>query len=389
MNQAAIMSRLDILITRVDQVKQAGVTRSFPPRHGWMDGFSGEQPPESRSTTMYDDVALDQLRSDTKAVAASLLPAGHPLHAECLRLDTLHAGTLLNKLRSLLRSLHENCADGLLVRHDPKQEDSVPRKIPLRIIAVASHVLAAYGTHTKIDRWLQLAETPAGVASGSNKEQKVRNALDALNTCASHRAIDALGVMLEDLMETDLASSAVPTWREKINQALTANGLRYAMGGQIMDATVAPTVTSIEQVIRSRNWPSLDKEYQRAFDGIAQDPPQAITASCAILESLCKIYIETERLEMPGTQTLQNLWPIVQKALGLDPGSKEDDDLKKILQGLASTAVGIAHLRTHTGSAHGRGLTAYRLEARHAHLAVGAAHTLAKFIIDTWDSRKQ
>src|ERR1043165_2841239 len=107
MNQAAIMSRLDILITRVDQVKQAGVTRSFPPRHGWMDGFSGEQPPESRSTTMYDDVALDQLRSDTKAVAASLLPAGHPLHAECLRLDTLHAGTLLNKLRSLLRSLPE------------------------------------------------------------------------------------------------------------------------------------------------------------------------------------------------------------------------------------------------------------------------------------------
>ncbi len=262
------------------------------------------------------------------------------------------------------------------------------RKIPLRVVAVVSQALAEWGTHTKIDRWLQLAETPEGISSGGNKEQKVRNALDALNALQGHRALDALGIIIADLMETETPIQSENNGQVQVSQVLSANGLRYIVGGKIGSQQVAPTAATLEQVIRDRNWASLEKEYQRAFEGIKDDPPQAVTAACAILESLCKIYIETERLEMPGTQTLQNLWPVVQKALGLDPASKEDDDLKKILQGLASAAVGIAHLRTHTGSAHGRGLTTYRVEARHAHLAVGAAHTLAKFLIETWDARR-
>ena len=202
----------------------------------------------------------------------------------------------------------------------------------------------------------------------------------------SERALVALGIMLNDVMEDD--SERAAPFKDKITAALSQNGLRYATGGTVVGYQLAPTVATIESQIRSRNWASLDKEYQRAFESIKTDPPQAVTAACAILESLCKIYIETEKLDLPGTQTLQNLWPVVQKALGLYPASKEDDDLKKILQGLASTAVGIAHLRTHTGSAHGRGLTSYRVEARHAHLAVGAAHALTNFLIETWDSRR-
>ncbi len=259
-------------------------------------------------------------------------------------------------------------------------------KIPPRVIAVVAEQLASYGTHTTIDRWLQLAEVPEGLAMGGNKEQKIRNALDACNALQSDRALISLGIMLNDVMEDD--SERAAAFKEKITTALSQSGLRYATGGTIVGHRLAPTVATIESLIRSRNWASLDKEYQRAFEGIKTDPPQAVTAACAILESLCKIYIETEKLVMPGTQTLQNLWPVVQRALGLDPASKEDDDLKKILQGLASTAMGIAHLRTHTGSAHGRGLTTYRVEARHAHLAVGAAHALTNFLIETWDSRR-
>ena len=221
---------------------------------------------------------------------------------------------------------------------------------------------------------------------GDNQEQKVRNALDACNLHQSDRALVALGIVLNDVME-DHTEHAGP-FKENISLVLSQNGLRYATGGTIVGHQIAPTVVTLESLIRARNWASLEKEYQRAFDSIKTDPPQAVTAACAILESLCKIYIETEKLDLPGTQTLQNLWPIVQKALGLNPASKEDDDLKKILQGLASTAVGIAHLRTHTGSAHGHGLTTYRVEARHAHLAVGAAHTLTTFLIETWDARR-
>ena len=41
------------------------------------------------------------------------------------------------------------------------------------------------------------------------------------------------------------------------------------------------------------------------------------------------------------------------------------------------------------GSAHGRGRRAYRLQARHARLAVHASHTLVAFFIETWDERKR
>jgi hypothetical protein len=63
--------------------------------------------------------------------------------------------------------------------------------------------------------------------------------------------------------------------------------------------------------------------------------------------------------------------------------------LVKILGGVASVVDGIGALRTHTGSAHGRGRHAYRVEPRHARLAIHAAHTLTTFLIETWARRQQ
>ena len=62
--------------------------------------------------------------------------------------------------------------------------------------------------------------------------------------------------------------------------------------------------------------------------------------------------------------------------------------MKKVL-GMISLIDGIASLRTHTGSAHGHGRRAYRLQARHARLAIHASHTLVGFFIETWDERKR
>lgn len=50
---------------------------------------------------------------------------------------------------------------------------------------------------------------------------------------------------------------------------------------------------------------------------------------------------------------------------------------------------GIASLRTHSSSAHGQGKKTYQLEPRHARLAVHSAHTIALFILETWDKKKQ
>ena len=73
----------------------------------------------------------------------------------------------------------------------------------------------------------------------------------------------------------------------------------------------------------------------------------------------------------------------------LHPAAVEDDDVKKILSGMNSVVDGIGSLRTHAGSAHGQGRRGYKLQARHARLAIHASHTLVGFIIETWDARKQ
>lgn len=78
------------------------------------------------------------------------------------------------------------------------------------------------------------------------------------------------------------------------------------------------------------------------------------------------------------------LWDVVRKHLGFDPSAVEDEDMKVILTGLIATIHGIGALRTHAGSAHGKGRKPYKVEAKHARLAINAAHTICIFVIESW-----
>ena len=82
------------------------------------------------------------------------------------------------------------------------------------------------------------------------------------------------------------------------------------------------------------------------------------------------------------------LWKVVKEHLGLVPKSLEDDDLKMIPQGTASMVDDIGCARTHMGSAHGKGRKTYVVQSRHARLAANAPHTLALFVLETWNARE-
>jgi len=101
------------------------------------------------------------------------------------------------------------------------------------------------------------------------------------------------------------------------------------------------------------------------------------------------VYIEEEGLEMPAKQDLQPVWSLVRKDLGFDPSQVADRDLKEILSGLIATVNGVGALRTHASSAHGPGAKSYRVEPRHARLAIHAAHTVVLFILESWDKRRK
>jgi hypothetical protein len=106
------------------------------------------------------------------------------------------------------------------------------------------------------------------------------------------------------------------------------------------------------------------------------------------LEAVFKTYIEVEELPLPKKQDLQPIWKVVREDLGLNPAVIEDRDLQEILSGIFATVSGVGALRTHASSAHGAGVRAYKLKPRHARLAIHAAHTLAPFVLESWQEKR-
>ncbi len=137
--------------------------------------------------------------------------------------------------------------------------------------------------------------------------------------------------------------------------------------------------------LNDRDLAEFNDEIRRIVRNVVTDSPVAVTAARADLESFLKAYVEEEGLQVPSQPTMKSLLKVVMDHLKLDPAEKADIDVKKALQGLRSVVDGIASLRSHAGSAHGRGRHPYRLQARHARLAAEASLTLIKFIVETWN----
>jgi hypothetical protein len=69
--------------------------------------------------------------------------------------------------------------------------------------------------------------------------------------------------------------------------------------------------------------------------------------------------------------------------------AKGADAIKRLLGNLGQVSQGIAELRNLYGTGHGKDGTFRGLGPRHARLAVGAATTLATFLFETHESRKE
>jgi hypothetical protein len=266
----------------------------------------------------------------------------------------------------------------------------VNRNIPTTVIAVVAEAMSARYSHAEIDRFMRSAGISMEVDPSKNRESKTRAWLAHANKSMDD-PLTALGLVITELMETRPGTeweTDEDPFVQKVDRILTAYKLSYKTGGQILSAGVTATTTSFQAIVQDRDLPGLEAEFERIFPNIESDPPAAVTAACALLEALFKTYIEQENLEMPSDQTLKPLWKVVRKDLNFDPGLLEDDDLKAILSGLAAIVEGAGALRTHKGSAHGRSKKTYKLKPRHARLAAHAAFTLASFVLETWDSKR-
>jgi hypothetical protein len=267
---------------------------------------------------------------------------------------------------------------------------AVSKKIPVPVMAVVSEVIANRYSHAQIDNMMEAAGIEGG-SPGGNRQVKARAWLQRANETISD-PLKILGKVIIELMEVRDSSYAwdgevVEPQRERVRKAMADYGLSYQKGGYIVAMGATAVSKSLQDIIRDRDLSGLQTEFDRSYSNIESDPPAAVTASCALLESLFRTYIEEEKLEMPSEQSIKPLWKVIRRDLKFDPAVVNDEDLKTILTGLASIIEGVGSLRTHKGSAHGRGKTVYKLKPRHARLAAHAAFTIASFVLEAWGER--
>lgn len=212
----------------------------------------------------------------------------------------------------------------------------------------------------------------------------------------------------EDVLKTIIERAACPrdfvTEPEKLqqvldylNEVLVLDGLELRHVGKsmrLMQARIgAPILSALASTLQTIDFDTVDRDLERALDGIGTDPESAVTSACSVIESVCRsIIIELDPTAMPTKLDIQGLYKAVTKLLDLSPG-REDlapsiaDDVRTILSGLHTVIQGIGALRTHAGDAHGRERGFRRIDARIARLAVHSASTAAQFLIETWQRK--
>ena len=156
--------------------------------------------------------------------------------------------------------------------------------------------------------------------------------------------------------------------------------------------TSAPAISALAATVTTIDFDTVQRDLDRALASAENDPEDAVTAACSIVESVCRSVLGELDLPLPSQLDIQGLYKAVREPLGLAPG-KEDvapeiaADVRAILGGLNSVVQGIGALRTHAGDAHGRARGFRRLDSRIARLAIHAASGIALFAIETWQRK--
>lgn len=262
--------------------------------------------------------------------------------------------------------------------------------IPTPLLSVVAEISSNRETHASLDSVFMYADAPGDPPEGS-KHVKAQEWLRRVNKDMAIEPLQVVGKLIENYMEAvpnQYNKDIVEGDRLRLEAVLAQCKLQYVQGGKVIGALAAPSQT-LEKVLKDFDFISINREFSRALENVDIEPRDAVSAASNILESFCKVYIAESGLPKPAKQDLKSVWSVVRRDLGFDPSVVEDQDLQTILTGLFATVEGIGSLRTHASSAHGAGKNGYKLEPRHARLAVHAAHTVTLFALETWQKRKK
>jgi Abortive infection C-terminus len=184
---------------------------------------------------------------------------------------------------------------------------------------------------------------------------------------------------------------------EHLNQVLDADGLEITIVNgkpQLTTRQLAGVVVSVfVQKVALLDFNTVQLDISRALTSAKDDPEDAVTAACSLIESVCRSILIELNLPLPPKKDIDGLIRAVQEPLNLSPGRMDlpaeiEVDIRQVLGGLTSVAKGIGALRTHAGDAHGREKGYRRIDSRIACFAINAASSIALFLIDTWERQQ-
>ncbi len=253
---------------------------------------------------------------------------------------------------------------------------------------IARVIGEALGEHYFSHRVIESRCAEAGIRTeptqGLNCSDKITHMVAEEAKLRPTEILQIVGQLLQEYMDGE--SNRNPTGKDRIKKVLADNGLIYLPGGFLQHGGASASSRSLDDILRQRSLPAIEKEFQRALESVEKDPPAAITAACAILESFSRVYLQQAGILPPGDQTAKNLWKLVAEHSGMSPSLASDEGLKRIYSGFFTVVEGVSLLRNEDSSAHGREMRPYVILPRHARLAVHAAHTLVTFGLETWNS---
>ena len=122
-------------------------------------------------------------------------------------------------------------------------------------------------------------------------------------------------------------------------------------------------------------------------------PHISIGLAKELIETSCKSIFDETNVKCYKDWDLGKLMKETAKLLKLTPSdipneTKAASSIKQILGSLSSVVQGIAEVRNEYGSGHGKDGKFKGLQPRHAKLAVGAASTLAIYLLETHELKK-
>lgn len=132
----------------------------------------------------------------------------------------------------------------------------------------------------------------------------------------------------------------------------------------------------------------VSKQINLMEGAIENSPELAIGTAKELIETICNTILEERKMEIDKSWDLLQLLKQTTRQLQLTPEGIPDTinaarSIKSILGSLTTVVQGLSELRNQYGSGHGKKASFKGLSSRHAKLSVGAASTLAVFLLET------